>query len=86
MTKNFSQLEPSETFLTFDLGLASALVSIDYELVGLDKTNSKKVQFIFKRAESIDLAINNYWQDNLKINARTLFDNVKMLKNRIYSE
>ncbi|MBN1325873.1 hypothetical protein JW977_02750 [Candidatus Falkowbacteria bacterium] len=86
MTKNCSQLQPSEIFLTFDLGLASVLVSLDYELVGLDKTNSKKVQFIFKRAESIDLAINNYWQDNLKVNARTLFDNIKMLKNRIYSE
>ncbi len=73
-------------FLTFDLGLATCLVSLGYELWTLDKTNPKKVQFIFKRADSIDMVVNDYWQDDLKINARTLFDNQKMLKNRIYSD
>jgi len=79
-------LEPNQQFLTFDLGLATCLVSLGYELWNLDKTNPKKVQFIFKRADGIDMVVNDYWQDNLEINARTLFDNQKMLKNRIYSD
>lgn len=79
-------LDYNKMFLTFDLGLATCLVSLGYELWNLDKTNPKKVQFIFKRADDIDMVVNDYWQDNLKINARTLFDNQKMLKNRIYSD
>lgn len=79
-------LDNNKMFLTFDLGLATCLVSLGYELWNLDKTNPKKVQFIFKRADGIDMVVNDYWQDNLKINARTLFDNQKMLKNRIYSD
>lgn len=84
--QDFDYLDYNKMFLTFDLGLASSLVSLGYELWNLEKSNPKKVQFIFKRAEGIDLAVNDYWQDRLKINARTLFDNQKMLKNRIYSD
>ena len=85
-TNQEENLEPNQQFLTFDLGLATCLVSLGYELWSLDKTNPKKVQFIFKRADGIDMVVNDYWQDDLKINARTLFDNQKMLKNRIYSD
>ena len=85
-TKDNEYLDYNKMFLTFDLGLATCLVSLSYELWNLDKTNPKKVQFIFKRANGIDMVVNDYWQDNLKINARTLFDNQKMLKNRIYSD
>lgn len=84
--QGFDYLDYNKMFLTFDLGLASSLISLGYELWNLEKSNPKKVQFIFKRAEGIDLAVNDYWQDRLKINARTLFDNQKMLKNRIYSD
>lgn len=78
-------LECNNMFQTSDLGLATCLVSLDYDLWNLDKANPKKVQFIFRRTDDINLIINNYWQNDLKINARTLFDNQKMLKNRIYS-
>lgn len=79
-------LKPNEQFLTFDLGLATALFSLGYELWELDKSNPRKTQFIFRRDKNIDKAINDYWSDKLKINARTLFDNQKMIKNRLYSE
>jgi len=86
INQDFDYLDYNKMFLTFDLGLASSLISLGYELWNLEKTNPKKVQFIFKRGKGIDIAINDYWADRLKINARTLFDNQKMLKNRLYSE
>ncbi len=76
----------NEQFLTFDLGLASALTSLGYELLDLDRANPRKVQFIFKRAKGIDKLTEDYWSNRLMVNARTFFDNQKMLKNRIYSE
>jgi len=74
-----------EHFLTFDLGLATALVALGYELARLEKENPKKVQFIFRRTKNIDFTINSYWDGKLEIDARTLFEDLKMLKNRIYS-
>ncbi|MFA5386306.1 MAG: DUF5659 domain-containing protein [Candidatus Paceibacterota bacterium] len=71
---------------TFDLGAAASLVSAGFELVSLDKTNPRKVQFIFRRVIGIEKVVDDYWSDKLEVKARSFFDNVKMLKNRIYSE
>ena len=71
---------------TFDLGAATSLVSAGYELVSLDKTNPRKVRFVFRRETGIEDIVDNYWDDRLEVKARTYFDNLKMLKNRLYSE
>jgi hypothetical protein len=72
-------------FLTFDLGCSAALISAGFELISLDKQNPRKVLFVFGKKVGIEEAINDYFSDKLKVSARTLFDNIKMLKNRIYS-
>lgn len=77
--------EPSVQFITYDIGLAASLVTLGYTLWDVDKTNLKKSQFIFNRDEHIDKMINNYWDDKLTLPARSLLDNQKMLKNRLYS-
>lgn len=75
----------NEEYTTFDLGLAGALVSAGYELIGLDKTYFKKANFVFRRNDKIDLVVNEYWNNELMVNARAYFDNIKMLKNRLHS-
>ena len=76
----------TEFYLTYDLGCSSALVSSGFELFSLDKSNPKKVQFIFRREEGIENVTDDYFADRLEVKARSFFDNTKMLKNRIYSE
>lgn len=76
MNKNFS---------TFDLGLATVLVTMRYELLKLDKTNPKKVRFVFRQEKDIEQVMLDYYKDKIKLPAQTLFNNQKMLKNRIYS-
>ena len=71
---------------TFDLGAAASLVTAGFELVSLDKGNPRKVQFIFRREIGIEKVVDEYWSNTLEVKARALFDNTKMLKNRIYSE
>ncbi len=83
--KNVEQLDSKEKFITFDIGLASALVTLGYTLFDVDKTNPKKSQFIFKRDEQIDKMVKKYWDNTLTLHARSLVDNLKMLKNRLYS-
>lgn len=77
---------PQNPFTNYDLGLSTALISLGFELWGLDKENRKKVLFIFEQTDELLDTVNRYWADKLEINARTLFDNQKMLKNRIYSD
>lgn len=79
-------LEEDKKFSTFDLGLAATLVNLEFELRELDKTNPRKVEFIFQQTKGIQEAADRYWSNICHVNARTLVDNIKMLKNRIYSE
>lgn len=79
-------LEGADVFSTYDLGCSSALITAGFELITLDKENPRKVQFVFIRDERIETAVEDYWADRLKVSARSYFDNLKMLKNRIYSE
>ena len=73
-------------FSTFDLGLSSVLVTLGYELLELDKSNPKKVRFVFKREKNIEQVMSDYFNDKVKLPAQTLFNNQKNLKNRIYSD
>ncbi len=75
----------SKKFSTFDLGLATALFTLGHKLLETDKTNPKKVKFIFEDEKDIEKAMDKYWNDEVKLPALTLFNNQKTLKNRIYS-
>jgi len=72
-------------FYTFDLGLATVLVTMGYELLELDRSNPKKVRFEFKRGKNIEQVMTDYFDDKIKLPAQTLFNNQKNLKNRIYT-
>ncbi len=82
MTKIINQ----KPFQTYDLGISAALITLGYRLLDLDKSNPRKVQFHFIFEESIEEVVNSYWSDNLEVNPRTYFDNIKMLKNRLYTD
>ncbi|MFH0853439.1 MAG: DUF5659 domain-containing protein [bacterium] len=78
--------DSSLVWTSFDLGASAALVCADFELLTLDKTNPRKAMFVFKREDGIEGKIDDYWADRLEVKARTYFDTLKMLKNRLYSE
>jgi len=68
-----------------DLCVASVLITLGYKLLKTDKTNPKKVVFVFESDEAIQKVMNDYWNDEIKLPAQTLFNNQKMLKTRIWS-
>ncbi|MBU4204608.1 hypothetical protein KKE19_00370 [Patescibacteria group bacterium] len=76
----------SKNFSTYDLGLATVLVTLNYKLIKLDKTNPKKVRFVFEEDKKIEQVMMDYWNDKMKLSALALFNNQKMLKNRIYTD
>lgn len=73
-------------YSTYDLGCAAALVTANFELLHLDRTNSRKVRFVFKRELGIEKTADNFWSDYLEQKSRSFWDNIKNLKNRLYSD
>ncbi len=78
--------KPKKVWTTYDLGVAAALLCLGYELYSLDRANPRRVLFIFRHSEKIDDTANAYIADRLELNARAFFDQLKALKNRLYSE
>ena len=78
--------DPAYVWTTYDLGVSTALLCASFELLSLNKTNPRKCLFIFRRTKNIDETANAYFADQLKLNARAYFDQLKALKNRLYSE
>lgn len=72
-------------FYSTDLGLVASLISIDLQLVSIDKEQPNKAVFIVKKEADIEDRINEYFSGRLMVPARVLFENIKMLKSRIYN-
>ncbi len=86
MNQELEYLSNGDFFTTFDLGLTCALFCLEHELTAVDKDgNPNKAQFVFRRTKTIDQDIEAYWNDRLKLNARSYFDSIRAIKNRLYS-
>ena len=74
-------------FITSDLALAAALITSGCQLSDLDKTNPKRMGFIFiKTGDSFDRLVEDFFSDKARVNPRKYFEDIKMLKNRIYTQ
>ena len=74
-----------EVFATTDLGIAAALLTAEFELLNLDKSDPRKVKFVFSRADGISKVADDFWSNRLEQRVRSFWDNIKVLKNRLYS-
>ena len=82
---NIEYLDPPEEFSSSDLGLSSALISLGYELIKIDKSSILKSLFVFKKSCEIDDAIHRYYNKDLLVDSQTFFDSIRNLKNQLYA-
>lgn len=78
-------LRLNDYYSTSDLALTTAL-SLFYPLDSIDRQNPHKAQFLFKRDEKLDQLIETYWRGELKVNPSTYFNQLKVIKARLYEE
>jgi hypothetical protein len=71
-------------YSTSDLTLA-AVISLYYPIFSIDKSNPNKVVFIFKKEKNLDLIIEKYWKEELRIEPIKYSGVLKKIKNRIYN-
>jgi len=72
-------------FYSHDIGLCAYLLCQKVELAGLDKSVRSKVLFILKRDKGLDKEIKRYWNFESSVDAQSYFNQVKRLKNQIWS-
>lgn len=60
-----SNYQSSSSFSSSDLALAP-VVSLHFPIDSIDRTNSRKAKFLFKREEGLDGLVKKYWRRNWK--------------------
>lgn len=73
-----------KVFETSDLAL-STTISIWFPLQSVDKSEPRRVVFIFERTKDLDELVDKYWRKELLVEPRLYFDQLKSLKARLYS-
>jgi hypothetical protein len=74
-----------KTILISDLGCATVLVCEGILPIGVEKDKkTPKIYFIFADTPKIASISDKYWAGSHMSNSRTFYENLKMLKNRIY--
>lgn len=76
----------NQSFTTNDLALSCTLLCFNFTLAGLDTSDRRKVGFVFIESEELQNTIDRYWNNQLAVNPRDFFNNLKDLKSRIYNQ
>jgi hypothetical protein len=77
--------QDEDFFTTHDLSISAVLVALGHPLDRIERKTNGKASFFFKSSPSIRKAVQGYWKQEIKINPQKLFDSLKFLKNRLYS-
>lgn len=77
--------DEDQYFETTDLGLGTTILTLGFTLDSLDRSNPSRVRFVFKKKGGLDEVVHAYWQKELKVEPLAYFNNIKLMKNRIYS-
>jgi NADH:ubiquinone oxidoreductase subunit len=68
-----------------DLALATTL-SLYFQIKNIDSTDKRRICFIFDKNDEVDSLISKYWSDELVIEPKQFFNQLKVIKSRIYSQ
>ena len=81
------QTQKSEFYKTADLALVAViLLLIPDSLEVLDRTNQRKVLFVFKKTDELIDLVDKYWKRELTVEPQSFFGQLKIAKVRIYAD
>jgi hypothetical protein len=80
-----NNIQHEDYYQTSDLALATTL-SIFYPIEKIDRENPHKAQFLFKRCEALEETIDRYWLNSLMVDPKDFYNQLKLIKTRLYSE
>ncbi len=80
-----TELNDNEYYETPDLTLA-AVLSLQFPIHRIDKSNPKRSVFHFVRNESLDEIVDQYWNQSLSVEPQELAMQLRKIKTRLYTE
>lgn len=83
MTMKKEYQKVNDYYSTSDLALAAAL-SLFFPVDSIDRQNPQKALFLFKKDENLEQLIESYWKGEIKVNPSTYFNQLKIIKARLY--
>lgn len=72
-------------YKTSDLALATTL-SLYSPIETTEFVDNKKVLFVFIKSPELEKLIDMYWRGDMRIEPQRLFNQLKVIKTRIYSQ
>jgi hypothetical protein len=73
-----------EYFRSNDLALVTAL-SLDFKILGTEKKDDSRIIFLFENNADLSAYVARYWRGEIFINPIKYFNQIKVIKTRIYS-
>ena len=86
MTKKMQPAIALKLWSSSDLALTACLINKGFKIVSLDRTLPSKILFQFEQTPELEQTVDDFWADRLMVSPRIFFDNIRLIKNRIYSE
>lgn len=74
---------PSTDFSTTDMALA-AYLSMKFPIAKLDRTDPRRVLFIFNTVDGLSQALDWYFAGKVTVDPKAYFSALKTLKSRLY--
>ncbi len=69
---------------TTDLGLTASLTASGFVIADIDKSNPRRVVFLFHNTTELQEMVDQFWSHQLKLPAAVLLEHIRILKSRIY--
>ncbi len=76
--------DTKETYRTADLALTAALCVSGFIVEEMEKVNPQRSVFVFEKGEELLEAVNQYWRREMRIEPQDYFNQLKIIKARIY--
>jgi hypothetical protein len=69
---------------TSDLALATAISVLGIAIEAMQETDGERMNFIFTKSDRLTDIVNRYWRGELLVEPQAYFNQLKVLKTRIY--
>ena len=75
-----------DVMITSDFTLASTLLCLGFDIIGIDKTNIKRVKFYYKKTSDLEVAIKRYWGGEVLVKPQDFVYAQREIRARIHTD
>ena len=83
VTMNENELD---VLKTSDFILASTLLTLGYDIIGIDKTNPKRVVFYYKKTSDLEVDVQEYWAGKVRVDPKAFVYSQREIRGRIHTD